>query len=207
MQKSPALLRYGAIAFGVAVLTSAGTAVASAASIDDDAVDVHVTIAPPVDDGFLALSVEESSTLLEEVDSDDPLVRQFDGSLPTVTVTDTRTTLPEAGSYWAVLGTASDFVNDEDDAVTIGAEYLGWVPALLADYGSEIDAGQPVDGAVDDGPGLATQDTEILYVNWDQEENFGQGPWSATADLSLKVPAASVEPGSYTSVLTLSLFE
>jgi len=205
--KKGAPLRYGAIAFGVAVLTCAGAAIATADEVDDDAVDVHVEIADD-GEGVLALSVAQDSMNLEEVDSADPLVREFTGTLPTVTVTDTRSDLA-ADATWAVLGSASDFVNADDPTVTIGAEHLGWAPQLLDDYGPNIEAGQPVETVVDDqaSPGLSTADTEILYINWDPADNEGLGPWSANADLSLKVLAGEVEPGSYTSVLTLSLFE
>lgn len=55
--------------------------------------------------------------------------------------------------------------------------------------------------------GLAYADGELLYVNYDQVETYEQGAWSATAGLQLKVDAAATKAGSYTSVLTLSLFE
>lgn len=204
--KKNRVLRFGAIAFGVALLTCAGSAVATAAVVDDDSVDINVEI-EEIADGFLALSVEENSTSLTEVTSADPLVREFIGELPTVTVTDTRTTVPDVP--WAVLGTASAFVNNADAAVTIGADHLGWTPRLLADYGSEVEAGDDIANVVDESgsTGLGHEDGEFLYLNYDPVGTAAQGTWSATADLNLKVLAASVQPGSYTSVLTLSLFE
>lgn len=208
MKSTSRSLRYGAALFGAVVLTCAGTATANADLVDDNAVDIHVEI-DEIDTGFLALTVATPSTDLEEVASADPLLRQFEGALPTVTVTDTRTSAPPAGATWAVLGSASDFEKDDDPTVTIGAEHLGWEPRLLDDYGPAIDAGEPTVGVVDDADsvGLSAVDTEILYMNWDQGETVGEGPWSATADLTLKVSAAGIHPGSYTSVLTLSLFE
>src|SRR5699024_11943277 len=46
---------------------------------------------------------------LTEVEGASPEYREFVGELPEVTVTDTRTDVPE-GVYWYVTGQASDFV-------------------------------------------------------------------------------------------------
>lgn len=55
----------------------------------DQDVDVNVGITEIVDGGVLAMSVAGTATALTE-DGSTPTVRQFKGTLPTVTVTDTR---------------------------------------------------------------------------------------------------------------------
>ncbi|MFB8387461.1 hypothetical protein ACFC3F_10035 [Microbacterium sp. NPDC055910] len=204
MMKRSTLTRAGGIAFGALLLASAGTAVATADEIDDGTVDINVEITDRYPSGVLALSVAANDTALEEVDSGDPLVREFTGVLPTVTVTDTRSTVPD--SPWFVLGTASAFVSGDD---SISADHLGWSPALAADYGTAIEVGGDIEGVLDDedSEGLAYADGELLYLNTDQVATYDQGSWSANAALNLKVAAENAASGSYTSVLTLSLFE
>lgn len=203
--KSVASARSAAIAFGVLLTTAAGTAAASADDVvDNGEVTVNVDVADRYPHGVLALTVAADETTLTEVDSGDPLVREFTGTLPTVTVTDTRSDVPDVP--WYVLGTASDFVSGAD---SIGADHLGWTPSLAADYGPSVEPGADIETVVDDpsSEGLGYADGELLYVNWDQVDTYDQGAWSASAGLQLKVDAAAVAPGSYTSVLTLSLFE
>lgn len=202
--KKFSVTQVGAVAFGALLLASAGAATASAAPVDESDVDLNVEVSDRYPSGVLALSVASSSEDLVEVDSGDPLVREFVGELPTVTVTDTRSVVP--ADPWAVLGTASDFVGAEG---TISAANLGWSPFLLDDYGPDIEPGADIESALDDpgSEGLGYADGELLYVNWDQMSSYSQGVWSAGADLVLKVDTASVAAGSYTSLLTLSLFE
>lgn len=193
-----------ATAFAVMLLAAGSTAAATADdAIDggDVAINVEITDQNP---GVLALSVAAHSTTLTEVDSGDPLVRDFTGTLPDVTVTDTRDEAP--GVPWYVLGSASDFVSG---ASTITADHLGWSPSLADDYGPSIEPGGDIETVLDDpaNEGLGYADGELLYANYDQAGSHAQGSWSATAELRLKVDATSVEPGNYTSVLTLSLFE
>jgi hypothetical protein len=198
------LLRASAVAFGAALLASASTAV-MAAEIEHGAqdVDVNVAIAEIEGPGGLALTVDTAATTLVEGPSTE-LERIFTGTLPKVTVTDTRA--PEdvpAGSAWYVLGSASAFVDAESDA-TIGADHLGWSPQLVAGEGegeSFVEVGGDV---MPSDPGLVDQ--ELLYLADSAESNAGGGVFSATAGLQLVVPA-SVAAGNYTSTLTLSLFE
>ncbi len=194
--------RLGAVAFGALLLASAGTA--AVAAEEEDNVDIKVEVTERYPSGVLAMTVAADETVLTEIDSGDPLVRAFTGQLPTVTVTDTRSVVPDVP--WAVLGTASDFTSGAD---TIGAEHLGWTPALADDYGPAIEPGGDIETVVDDpgSEGLGYADGELLYVNYDQAATYEQGSWSATAGLQLKVDATEVVPGAYTSVLTLSLFE
>lgn len=203
--KKSVVLRGSAIAFGAALLVSAGSAALAegTGAGDSQGVDISVEIAPVEGPGALAMTVAAASTSLEENGSTE-LERVFTGSLPTVTVTDTRT--PEdvpADSFWYVVGTASDF-HDSVGGETIAANHLGWSPKLVAGEGE----GEPfveVGGDVaPSDPGLVDQ--ELLYLAESGEANAGGGVFSATADLDLVVPA-DVPAGTYTSTITLSLFE
>ncbi len=112
----------GAMLIGTVALASA----ASADQVGDDTnVDVSVEIESNVEPGNLALTVAANSTTLTEADeSSVEGTREFNGALPEVTVTDTRTEVPE-GAYWYVLGSASAFTGDAGE---IGADNLGWAP-------------------------------------------------------------------------------
>ncbi len=202
MIRTSTTVRAGAVGVGVLMLALVGTA--AAAAVEGDDVDINVEITEREPEGVLALTIAANETTLSEVDSNDPLVREFAGQLPTVTVTDTRTDVPAAP--WAVLATAGDFVSAGD---SFSAEYLGWSPALLVDDDPAVEVGGDIASVVDDpnSQGLAYADGELLYANWDPSVPSTQGSWSATAGLHLKLDATTVVPGSYTSVLTLSLFQ
>ncbi|PVW04650.1 hypothetical protein DEA06_07655 [Microbacterium sp. Gd 4-13] len=201
-------LRCSIIAFGAVLLVSVGTAAASAdeTNMGDQDIDVNVEITEIEEPGVLALTVAGSaSTQLTENGSTE-LVRQFTGTLPTVTVTDTRTEeeIP-AGASWYVLGSASDFTGPGETTIT--ADHLGWTPALVEGAGEGepfISVGGDVLGTEDGGLGLGNVEKELLFLGDSAEA--ASGAWSATAGLQLKV-GADVEPGSYASVVTLSLFE
>lgn len=198
-------LRYTAIAFGTALLVSAGTAAhAVESNVDDQNVDVEVEIAKIDTPGVLALTVADPSTTTLAESGSTGLVRQFVGTLPKVTVTDTRQAgeIPN-GASWYVVGSASDFVGAGAKKIT--ADHLGWTPALVKGEGEGepfVSVGGDVLGAEDGGPGIT--DKELLFLG-ESAETVG-GAWSATAGLQLKV-RSDVEAGSYSSVLTLSLFE
>lgn len=197
----------GAVAlFATALLVCGGVAAADAAEtpFGDDDVDISVAI-PEIDEpGILALTVAADSTSLTENGSDPLQYRQFTGTLPAVTVTDTRTAdeVP-AGAYWYVLGSAGDFVATGLSPVD-GAN-LGWSPALVGDDAEGVVfAGEPVAGALDGaGPGVVAQD--LLFSTADSAA-VSAGAWTANADLRLRTPV-NVAPGDYASVFTLSLFE
>lgn len=200
-------LRATATTAGAAMLvTVAGAAVAEQQHGGSD-VDVTVAIAEIDEPGVLALSVDGTSAVLTE-DGSDATVRQFTGTLPTVTVTDTRSPdeIP-AGAGWYVLGTATDFVGDAGQPA-IGADHLGWTPRLL-DGGEQglVAEGDPVATVLDGGPdGVGLQDQELLALAADSQAIATEGRWTATADLALRTEA-SVAPGAYASTVTLSLFE
>lgn len=195
----------GAMLIGTVALASA----ASADQVGDDSnVDVSVEIESTVEPGNLAFSVASSSTTLSEVDSTVADTREFTGTLPSVTVTDTRAADQIAeGSYWYVLGSASDFTGD---AGTIGAENLGWAPALVGGDTDLVEAGQGVDpvleGDGNDPDDIGLVDKDLLVSAWDSALVNPQGAWTANAGLTLRT-AEDVAAGAYSSTITLSLFE
>lgn len=201
--KKSFVLRGSVIAFGAALLVSAGSAAMAEVEQDAEDVDVTVEIAPLAGPGALAMTIDGDSTALVEGESTD-LERVFTGTLPKVTVSDTRA--PEdvpVDAAWYVVGTASDF-HDEDGVSTIQASNLGWSPKLVAEEG-EGEAFVEVGGDVAPSrPGVIDQD--LLFLAESAEANAGGGVFSATADLDLVVPAA-VPSGTYSSTITLSLFE
>ncbi|MCJ1688184.1 hypothetical protein [Rathayibacter sp. VKM Ac-2927] len=193
------------IAGGLLLLGVAGTAFADEQQGADD-VDVNVQIAPLTTPGSLSMTVASDSTALTENGSNS-VVRQFTGTLPTVTVTDTRDAADiPAGAGWYVLGTASDFTSSTGD--TIGAENLGWAPNLIDGGDSGLVAeGDVVDTALDGGPdGVGLVDQELLAITNDSAGVAEEGSWTANAALTLKTPT-TVDAGDYSSTLTLSLFE
>ena len=194
--------RVVAASLGAFVLT--GVTSLAFAETEREAEDVTVTVdvADLGPTGVLAMSVASNATALTENGSD-VTSRVFTGTLPTVTVTDTRAAADIPGdAFWYVLGTASDFTSGTD---TIGAENLGWSPHLI-DGGESgfVAEGDVVDVGLDGGPGLV--DRELLAMAESSVGVSTEGRWTATADLVLKT-VPTVTPGSYASTITLSLFE
>jgi hypothetical protein len=200
-------------AAGAASAVLAGTMALQSPALAEpgDSGDVRVTVdIEEIDEpGVLALSIAGDSVALSE-DGSTLLIRQFVGTLPTVTVTDTRT--PEEvpdGAAWAVLGSATDFVGSAGQA-PISAGHLGWKPNLIdgGDTGL-VTEGEEVATVVDEptqpGNNVGLVDQELLVSTFDSEAVTGDA-YSVDADLYLRTPA-EVAAGSYTSTLTLSLFE
>jgi hypothetical protein len=172
----------------------------------DDTVDVNVEI---TDVGTLSMTVSGSATLVETDTT--ATTRTFEGDLPTVTVTDTRTYADqlEPEAYWYVLGSASNFVGDASQP-DITPDNLGWTPELIGgtDPG-EVIAGDEVAPALDTGAApdnVGLVDRELLAAAVTSQGNNPPGSWTVGAQLKLKTPI-TVAPGNYTSHLTLSLFE
>lgn len=197
-------------------LTAAGTlllaGVASAAIAEEQHgasdIGVSVAIAPLTSPGVLAMTVDGTSTALVENGSTD-LTRTFTGTLPTVTITDTRTAaeIPD-GAAWYVLGSSTGFTGDAGQA-GIGAGNLGWEPRLLGgDDAGLVAPGDAVDTVLDTGDdAVGLVDQELFAITAGSAEAAdGNSAWTATADLTLKT-AADVAPGKYSTTLTLSLFE
>jgi len=206
MRKRIFAIRASAVTIGSLMLVGvAGAAVAAEHGTDD--VDVNVEIAELTTPGVLAMSVAGTSTTLTETGSTD-LVRQFTGTLPTVTVTDTRDVADiPAGAGWYVLGSASDFAGDAGQPA-IGAGYLGWTPTLIDGGDAGLVAeGDQVDTVLDAGANnVGLVDQELLALAIDSQAIASEGQWTAKADLFLRTPS-TVAPGNYSSTLTLSLFE
>jgi hypothetical protein len=182
---------------------------ALAAPGDSDDVRVTVDIEEIREPGVLAMSIAGDSVALAESGST-LLVRQFVGTLPTVTVTDTRTAqeVPD-GAAWAVLGSATDFVGDAGQPA-ISAGHLGWKPNLVeGDDSGLVTEGEEVVTVLDEpsqpGNNVGLVDQELLVSTFDSEAVTGDS-YSVNANLFLRAPV-QVAAGSYTSTLTLSLFE
>lgn len=210
MISTGAALRTAAGVIGGLMLVGVGSA-AFAAYPDAEGssgVDVNVDIAE-VQNGALSLTVASAETTLTETGSTAEY-RQFTGTLPDVTVTDTRSDVA-AGAYWYVTGQAGDFVGAAGQP-SIPASQLGWTPADVTDGSGEVASGGEVVPASDTAtqPGNNTglvSGEDMLYLALDSAEAKAvQGSWTTNAALKLKTPV-TVAPGSYSSLLTLSLFE
>lgn len=195
-----------------AVLASVAAFPAAAHAEDGDSAGVQVTvdIAEIREPGVLALSVAGNAVALTENGST-LLVRQFTGTLPTVTVTDTRTAeeVP-AGASWAVLGSSTNFTGSAGQA-PITADHLGWKPHLVdgGESGGLVVEGEEVVTVLDDptqpGNNVGLTDQELLVSTFDSAAVAGDS-YAVDADLYLRTPA-DVTAGQYTATLTLSLFE
>jgi hypothetical protein len=190
----------GAVALPSPVLAAPG---------DSDDVRVTVDIERIQEPGVLAMSIAGDSVALSENGST-LLVRQFIGTLPTVTVTDTRTPqeIPD-GAAWAVLGSATDFFGDAGQP-SISAGHLGWKPNLIdGDETGLVTEGEEVVTVLDEptqpGNNVGLVDQELLVSTFDSETVTADA-YSVNANLYLRAPA-DVTAGTYTSTLTLSLFE
>ncbi|MEW9530032.1 hypothetical protein [Microbispora sp. NPDC049125] len=191
---------------GLALAGVSGPAMADDAP--DDGIDVSVTIEPTTGTGQVSMTVADNSGVSLTENGTNATARQFVGTLPTVTVTDTRR--PEdipAGDFWAVVGQASQFAATGNPAATIGPEYLGWKPKLLSDTTTgAVSAGEPVSSVISDGTGAPTvglKGQELLVSTANSADEIGT--WQVNADLALRAPV-DVAAGEYHSTLTLSLF-
>jgi len=199
-------------AVALAVLAGVAAFPAAAAADPGDSADVDVTvdITEIKQPGVLALTVAGGAATLRENGST-LLVRQFTGTLPTVTVTDTRTAdeIP-AGSSWAVLGSSSDFTGNAGQA-PITADHLGWKPRLIdgGDGEGQVSEGEEVVTVLDEqtqpGNNVGLTDQELLVSTYDSAAVTGDA-FTVNADLFLRTPA-DVAAGAYHGKLTLSLFE
>lgn len=207
MNRHKFLARGAAVSTAAALLLGvAGMAMADQNHGDQD-VDVNVGITEVVDGGVLAMSVAGTATALTE-DGSTPAVRQFKGTLPIVTVTDTRSPdeIP-AGAGWYVLGTSTDFAGGAGQPA-ISASHLGWAPRVINGGGSgQVTEGDRVDTSMDSGSNaVGLVDQELLALTQNSGAIASEGQWTANADLFLRTPA-TVAPGNYVAKLTLSLFE
>jgi hypothetical protein len=194
---------------GVALAAGVGGAGPAVADDDpDNGIDVSVTIEPNTTPGEVSMTVADNGGVALQEDGSNAAARQFVGTLPTVTVTDSRR--PEeipAGDFWAVVGQASEFTTTSGSAPPIGPQYLGWRPRLLSDSSSgAVEAGEPVSSVISDGSGAPTvglQGQELLVSTANSADEIGT--WQVNAGLALRTPP-DVAAGEYHSTLTLSLF-
>lgn len=144
--------------------------------------------------GTLAFTVAPGSVDLGEArNRGDRLA--LTGSLPGVTVTDTR----PAGA-WTVTGRASDLAGSGTaQGATVPAAHLGWAPHLVGVSSPATTAvpGERVAPALAGGAGLAGPARLA--------SGTGQGSASLGADLELQVPVDTTA-GGYAGTLTVSLF-
>ncbi|GAB3904915.1 hypothetical protein GCM10027612_73590 [Microbispora bryophytorum subsp. camponoti] len=169
---------------------------------------MSVTIEPTTTPGQISMTVADNDGVSLQENGSDATARQFVGTLPTVTVTDTRR--PEdipAGEFWAVVGQSSQFVAADDPAKTIGPEYLGWKPRLLSESTTgAVAAGEPVSSVIGDGTGapeVGLEGQELLVSTANSADEIGTS--QVNADLALRT-STDVAAGEYHSTLTLSLF-
>jgi hypothetical protein len=208
MHSTGRIARCAMVVGGVALLVGVASAAAAEEQHGDESVEVQVAIAEIEEPGVLAMSVSGTTATLVENGSDE-LVREFTGTLPTVTVTDTRSVddIPE-GAGWYVLGTASELTGDSGQP-TIGADHLGWAPHLIDGGESGLVAeGDPVQTVLDaDAPApFGLVDQELLAFTNRSADIASEGQWSVNADLVLRTPG-DVAAGDYSGRITLSLFE
>jgi len=184
-----------------------GTTPAWADDPVDGPADITVNLTVPAA-GALTMTVDNSTPVVLQENGSDATNRRFTGTLPLVTVTDTRTDVP-ADVAWSVVGQSTDFVNTSNSQATISNEYLGWLPKIqdVPAGDDTIIAGDEVESTALDGEGL-TSGVDLLVGTWNSQDSrtYG-GQWTADAELNLVAPADEVATGSYTSTLTLSLFE
>ncbi|XVQ88324.1 hypothetical protein ACQP2K_13155 [Microbispora siamensis] len=201
------------LAASVLGVALAGAGMAGPAAADDDpgngnGIDVSVKIEPTTTPGQVSMTVADNNGVALQENGSNATARQFVGTLPTVTVSDTRR--PEdipAGDFWAVVGQSSQFTASGNPSATIGPEYLGWKPRLLSDSSTgAVSAGEPVSSVISDGSGAPTEGLkgqELLVSTANSADEIGT--WQVNADLALRTPV-DVAAGEYHSTLTLSLF-
>jgi hypothetical protein len=195
-------------AFGASLLVLMGAAGAAADDDENQSVEITAEIKPLVEPGMLALSVASNATSLTETSADPEEVREFTGTLPTVTVTDTRDPDDvDPAAWWYVVGQTTAFEGDGSQP-DIPAANLGWAPELTGPNDGEgtVAAGPEVKTAEDTVAGPGLNDQVLLFWTGSSLDYIEEESWSATAGLVLKT-SPLVAAGTYKSTLTLSLFE
>jgi type 1 glutamine amidotransferase len=168
-----------------------GTAPDDASSIP---VEVSVVDAP----GALSLTVGNygSAVKLLKQDTEDDLRWSFQGTLPTITIDDSRNNTQAGAGGWAASGQSSDFTSA---AGTLTADHLGWAPRFVQPRAGVVLGDRSVT-ALDGGTGLSVPSPLASAPNADR-----RGSAQVTADLFLELPAGTTE-GDYSARVTLSLF-
>lgn len=202
------------IASGV-LLAAAMAAPALADSIEDinpgdeGVVVLDIDVEGPTGGGALWMSIADDAATLGETGTQG-VYRVFEGTLPAVTVTDSRTGTAVPGEdevYWYVTGEmTSDFAHT-NGVDSIAKEQLGWTPAMLSTSPSgTVDAGSEVRGSLDGGTIGVTNGADYLVSTFDSALVNDEYQWTANAALKL-LTAPNVQPGHYEANLTLTLME
>jgi hypothetical protein len=147
--------------------------------------------------GALTLTVADFGGAVELSDEQKTGDRiHYRGTLPDVTITDSRNAAQAAGGGWAVTGHSSAFRNGSTE---LGAGHLAWTPKLIEPK-TGVNPGAPVASILSGGPGLAAP---ASLASADNTGRLGQA--KATADLLLEFPV-NARTGEYTATLSVSLF-
>ncbi|MCR2819676.1 hypothetical protein NQ166_12655 [Microbacterium sp. zg.Y1090] len=162
-----------------------------------DGIPIEATVPEGQEPGTLALTVDEYGDRVElsEVRNAGTSLR-FDGALPTVTVTDSRTDAQADGGGWQVTGQVGDFTADE---ATVASSHLGWTPRVVTPRPG-VAAGGTVATAPQGGPGLSSP---ARLAGADSDGRAGSTALTAGLRLDLPVETPS---GTYRATMTLSLF-
>lgn len=157
---------------------------------DSGAVDVEVEVPEQPTEpepGALEWSIAADSVSLGQASTLDDGRFYAEGTLPTITVTDSRV----GGPVWELSGRATAFTSG---SASFGAEYLGWSPQILSNPSGSY-PGSSTSGT----GGLASSARLAIGLNGHNAQ-----PTSFTALLDLVAPA-DTEPGAYSSTVTLTM--
>ena len=153
--------------------------------------DIDVSVDIPVTGGLAVNVASDKLDLGQAKLSSDLSSLDASGTLPAVTVADTRTSNPG----WSLTATASNFSASE--GLTLDGKYLGIgkTRVVSASEGQTLDLGAGV------APGVGfTGGTTLASA----AAGAGLGASTFEADLQLKAPAATT-PGDYVSVVTITV--
>ncbi|WJL96843.1 glycoside hydrolase [Microbacterium sp. ET2] len=164
---------------------------------DGEGIPIEATVPGPGEPGSLSLTVADfgAGVVLSPGENAGDRIR-FEGELPVVTVTDSRSEDQAGAGGWAVSGQSSDFTAGGE---TLGAEHLQWTPEVLTPRPG-VSAGDAVATVMSGGPGLA--DPQRLG---DAAPEGRFGSTQLGADLALEAPV-DTPAGTYEGVLTVTLF-
>lgn len=163
---------------------------------DSEGIPVEAEI-PEGQAGVLALTVADygEGVRLSTAENQGDRLR-LTGTLPAITVTDSRSAQQAGFGGWKVSGLADAFTSGTR---ILSADHLGWAPRVTTPR-EGLTIGPAVPTTLSAGPGLRVPATLAAAT---REGRTG----SATlgADLVLEVPV-DTRPGTYTSSVTISLF-
>ncbi|AOS63945.1 alkaline phosphatase [Actinoalloteichus hymeniacidonis] len=165
---------------------------------DEDGIPVRATVPDGTEaPGSLTLSVADYGDAVQLTDAENAGDRlRSAGTLPTVSVTDSRSADVVGDGGWTVTGQSSAFTSGTQ---IVRAGHIGWTPGLASDKPG-VETGDRVATVLDGGVGLAEPATLASAVS---DSRFGTT--EITADLALEVPV-DTRPGDYAGSVTVSLF-